>query len=196
MRHPRGSLFSFFFICAKFIFKIIASVLNKNIKTVAEKGESAHTVVLGVAREGEGEGCRPYLRLPVLLRDTSFVPQIGVCRLQTANYTIIILSLSSHNEIITVLSPVPPIPFDPPPNPPQNAAKIWSYFRRMWNINWMSTAITDFSHDLRLAPLAEGWFCFLKVNRTVCFWEWGGGGGGAFRLFFLTWIGLIFVELI
>lgn len=66
-----------FFICAKFIFKIIACAVNENIKKVVEKGERR------CVREGEEEGqrCNPTLGSVLqsaLLGESSFVPQISV----------------------------------------------------------------------------------------------------------------------
>lgn len=97
MRHPRGPIF--FLISAKFIFKIIASAVNENIKKVAEEGE--RKCVREKAKEKERQTL-PGAQCCSLFSwgRSSFALQIST--LQTPN--IVVLLLSNHNEMIIVLT--------------------------------------------------------------------------------------------
>lgn len=71
--------------------------MNENIKTVAEKGERK------CEREKERQQCKPYLRLSVAVCSPGGELICSTDR-RTAHCTTVILLLSCHNEIITVLS--------------------------------------------------------------------------------------------
>lgn len=73
--------------------------MNENIKKVAEKGERK-CVLEG---EKERQQCKPYLRLSVAVCSPGGELICSTDK-HTANCTTVILLLSCHNEIITVLS--------------------------------------------------------------------------------------------
>lgn len=92
--------------------------MNENIKTVAEEGERKSVCVCEQGKERQP--CKLYLGLSVALCSPGGELICSTDR-RTAHCTTVILLLSCHNEIITVLSfnqPTKPIHVLPALTPP------------------------------------------------------------------------------